>query len=244
VPRATEPVVKSLKQAGWAELEEGLFLLRTLTPGGVVVTAYRVSPENFEFSIITQSEKTGSRAKDIGEQAGAVLVTNAGFFAINGNSRLYSIGYLRLDGRVLSKGWESAGGTVTFLPDGLSLKPTHEGIPQNDFNVLQSRPMIIEPGANWAMGSNFGAPKLRTLLCTLESGEVILATISRVGLTLFEAGWLLRSVEDGGFFGCDAAIALDGGRSTQLWHSGNPQYSFAGITSVHNFLVVRQRETP
>ena len=226
------------------ELEEGLSLLRVLTPQGLVVTAYRISPDRFEFSVVTQSENTGSRVKDIGEQSGAVLATNAGFFAINGNSRLYSIGYLRLRGKVLSKGWSDAGGTVSFHPEGLSLKPTHEGIPQGEHDVLQSKPMIIEPGGKWAMGSNIGAAKLRTLLCTMENGDVVLTTISRFGLTLFEAGWLLRSPEEGGFFGCDAAVALDGGRSTQLWHSGNPQYSFAGITPVHNFLIVRQREAP
>lgn len=243
-PSAAKTALNSLKQANWMELEEGLSFLRTLTPQGVVITAYQISPKRFEFSVVTQSKKTGSRAKDIGEATGAVIATNAGFFAVNGNSRLYSIGYLRLGGEVLSKGWSSAGGTVTFTPDGLSLRPTHEGIPQNEFDVLQSRPMIIEPGGIWSMGSNSGAPKLRTLLCTLKSGDVILVTISRFGLTLFEAGWLLRSQSDGGYFGCDAAVALDGGRSTQLWHSGNPQYSFPGITPVHNFLIIRQRETP
>jgi len=243
-PPAAKPALNSLKQASWMELEEGLSLLRILTPQGVVVTAYRVSPKRFEFSVVTQSRKTGSRVKEIGEATGAVIATNAGFFAVNGNNRLYSIGYLRLGGEVLSKGWVSAGGTVTLMPNGLSLKPTHEGIPQNEFDVLQSRPMIIEPGGIWSMGSNSGAPKLRTLLCTLKNGDVILVTISRFGLTLFEAGWLLRSPSDGGYFGCDAAIALDGGRSTQLWHSGNPQYSFSGITPVHNFLIIRQREIP
>ncbi|MDJ0614719.1 MAG: phosphodiester glycosidase family protein [Rhizobiaceae bacterium] len=244
VPPATGSVVQSLNQASWSELEEGLSLLRSRTPEGLIVTAYRISPRRFEFSIVTQLENTGSRAREIGEQTGAVLVTNAGFFAINGNNRLYSIGYLRLQDRVLSKGWSDAGGTITFLPDGPVLKPTHEGIPQNQHDVLQSRPMIVEPGANWAMGSNSGARKLRTVLCTLANGDVILTTISRVGLTLFEAGWLFRSVSEGGFFGCDAAIALDGGGSTQLWHSGYPQYSFLGISPVHNFLVVRQREAP
>lgn len=241
-PTATASVVSGLKQAQWRELEDGLEVIRTITPAGLVLTAYRISPKQFEFSFVTQINDTGSRAKTIGEREGAVLVSNAGFFAVNSSGKLYSIGYLRLNGTVLSKGWNEAGGTITLAENEILLQPTHAGIPQNKYDVLQSRPMLIEPGAQWAMGSNSGTPKLRTLLCTLSDGTVVLATVTRVGLTLFEAGWIFRKPSEGGFFGCDSAIALDGGRSTQIWHSGEPGYSFVGITPVHNFIVVRQRE--
>lgn len=92
------------------------------------------------------------------------------------------------------------------------------------------------------MGSNSGLAKPRTILCTLDDGDVILLTVTRFGLTLYEAGWLMRSKEEGGFFGCDAALAFDGGRSTQVWYSGDEKYSSSGISPVHNFFVVRQKE--
>ncbi len=242
-PPEVKPVLSALAQARWQNLEEGLDVMKVITPDGLVLAAYKISPDNFSFSVAVQSEDQGARAREIGEREGAVLVTNAGFFAVNGSGGLYPIGYLRVDDEVLSKGWADAGGTITFGDRSISLLPTEDGIPQHEFDVLQSRPMLIEPGGNWAMGSNAGPVKFRTLLCTLSDGEVILATITRVGLTLFEAGWLLRETDQGGFFGCDAAIALDGGRSTQVWHSGEPQYSFDGFTPVYSFLVVRQRET-
>lgn len=241
-PSKVVPVLNALKQARWETLQAGLDVLKVITPEGLVVTSYRISPRQFSFSVALQSGSSGSRVREIGEREGAVIVTNAGFFAVNTGGQFYSIGYLRLNDKVLSKGWPKAGGTITFEDGALTLKPSHSGIPQNEFDVLQSRPMIIEPNGQWAMGSNSGAVKFRTLLCTLESGEVLLTTITRLGLTLFEAGWLLRSQAENGFFGCDAAIALDGGRSTQVWHSGEPQYSFSGFTPVHNFLVIRQRE--
>ncbi len=239
VPPAVQPVLSALDQSAWDELEEGLSLMRVITPSGLTVSAYRISPRVFELSILTQKSPGGSRARDIGESEGAVIVTNGGFFAINSRSELYPIGYLRLDDTVLSKGWSSAGGTVTFTKEGLVFKPTHEGIPKNEFDVIQSRPMLIEPGSVWSMGSNVGSAKARTILCGLDNGDVILATITRGGLTLFEAGWLMRSKNVGGFFGCDSALALDGGRSTQVWHLGEPQLSHAGSTPVQNFLVVR-----
>lgn len=241
-PPQAVPVINALKQGRWENLEDGLDVLKVITTDGLVVTSYRISPDQFDFSVALQSGDNGSRAREIGEREGAVIVTNAGFFAVTESGRLYPIGYLRIGDRVHSKGWPDAGGTVSFKDSGLTLRPSGAGIPQDKFDVLQSRPMLIEPGGAWAMGSNAGPVKFRTLLCTLFNGDVILATVTRLGLTLFEAGWMLRAIEDQGYFGCDAAIALDGGRSTQVWHSGETQYSYPGFTPVHNFLVVRQRE--
>ncbi len=241
-PEETSKVVSSLKASQWQQLESGLQVIRAMTEEGVVMTAFKVSPDSFAFSIALQDDVSGSRVKQIGEQEGAVVATNAGFFAITSSSVLYSIGYLRLNGEVLSKGWPSSGGVVSFKPEGLELSPTHKGLPAGDFDVIQSKPMLIEPGGLWAMGSNSGSPKPRTILCKLGDGNIVLSTITRSGLTLYEAGWVMRSKEDGGFFGCDAALAFDGGRSTQVWFSGDEKYSSSGLSPVHNFFVVRNKE--
>ena len=240
-PEASAKVVRSLSALQWEELEEGLQVIRAITEDGIEVKAFRVSQDNFSFSIDLQSDDAGSRVKDVAEAAGAVVAVNAGFFASTGSS-LYSVGYLRLNGKVQSKGWSAAGGLLSFKKDGIKLTPTHQGIPSGDFDVIQSKPMLIEPGGKWAMGSNSGLAKPRTVLCTLADGDIILLTVTRFGLTLFEAGWLMRSKEEGGFFGCDAALAFDGGRSTQVWYSGDEKYSSSGISPVHNFFVVRQKE--
>ncbi len=242
VPARTIAVVNALEQNSWNRLEEGLEVRRAITPQGLVVTAYRISPENFSFSIAFQNQDNGSRAKDVGEKEGAVLAVNGGFFAQTESGKLYSIGYLRAAGTVHSKGWSNAGGLVIFDKNGLELMPSHSGIPQNGLNVLQTKPMIIEPGGKWAMRSNSGEFKHRTLLCRLADGDVIFVLIARAGMSLYEAGWMLRQKDVGGFFGCDSAVALDGGRSTQVWYSGQPGYSYAGITPVQNFIVVKQQE--
>ena len=241
-PAKTSKVVTSLNASSWQQLESGLQVIRAMTEEGIVMTAFKISPDEFTFSIALQNDKTGSRVKEIGEQEGAVIATNAGFFAITETSTLYPIGYLRLGGKVHSKGWPSAGGAIAFKSKGLQFSPSHIGLPAGDFDVIQSKPMLIEPGGNWAMGSNAGSAKPRTLLCALKDGNIILATITRVGLTLFEAGWVMRAPGDGGYFGCDAALAFDGGRSTQVWYSGDEKYSSGGISPVHNFFIVRQKE--
>ncbi len=241
-PNNSSNVVTALNASQWQELENGLQVIRAMTEDGVVLTAFKISPDDFTFSIALQNSDTGSRVKEIGEQEGAVVASNAGFFAITDSDVLYPIGYLRLNEKVHSKGWPTAGGAVAFKPGGIRLTPSHKGLPAGKFDVIQSKPMLIEPGGNWAMGSNSGLPKPRTILCLLEDGNVILSTVTRVGLTLFEAGWIMRSSGEGGFFGCDAALAFDGGRSTQIWYSGDEKYSSSGISPVHNFFVVRQKE--
>lgn len=240
-PEASVSVVRALNASLWQELEDGLQVIRAITEDGVEIKAFKISPDNHSFSIELQNGATGSRVKDVAERTGAVVAVNAGFFASN-ESSLYSVGYLRINGAVVSKGWNADGGVISFKPDRIELTPTHNGIPSGDFDVIQSKPMLIEPGGKWAMGSNSGLAKPRTIICTLEDGNVILLTVTRFGLTLFESGWIMRSSEDGGFFGCDAALAFDGGRSTQIWYSGDEKYSSSGISAVHNFFVVRQKE--
>jgi len=241
-PSASLQVAASLKAAQWQQLEDGLDVIRGISESGVEVTAFRISQDSFAFSVETQTENSGSSARQIGQDQGAVLVSNAGFFAATGNSTLYPIGYLRLAGEVHSKGWTTDGGILSFNPEGLKLTATHQGIPKSPFDAIQSKPMLIEPGQKWAMGSNTGGAKPRTILCLMKNGDVILTAITRFGLTLYEAGWLMRSRDVGGFFSCDSALAFDGGRSTQIWYSGNDKYSHGGISPVHNFFVVRQKE--
>ncbi|MEM9330519.1 MAG: phosphodiester glycosidase family protein [Pseudomonadota bacterium] len=242
VPDRTKETVGALRQGNWQELEYGLNVMRVITQSGLVITAYRISPRQFSFEVVLQKQQKGSRAQVIGEQEGAVLAINGGFFAQTENGALYSIGYLRQDGNVLSKGWKDSGGLIHFTEGGPELLPTHGGIPQTAFDVLQTRPMIIEPGSKWAMGSNLGELKHRTLLCKLKNGEMVFVLITRSGMSLYEAGWILRPEKEGGFFGCDSAVALDGGRSTQVWYSGRPEYSYAGLAPVQNFIIVRQIE--
>ncbi|MBO6815664.1 MAG: phosphodiester glycosidase family protein [Rhizobiaceae bacterium] len=241
IPNATEKMVSALNSTQWSNLESGIDVIRAMTGNGTVLTAYRISPSDFSFSIVTQENSSGSRARDIGEREGAVLATNAGFFAESLSGSLYPIGYLRLNGDVLSKGWESDGGLISLDEKTLMLTPTHAGIPKNSKDVLQSRPMLIEPDGRWAMGSNLGEVKNRTVLCKQKDGNIVIALVTRVGMSLFEAGWIMREPAVGGFFDCDSAIALDGGRSTQVWYSGDENYSFPGLVPVHNFFVVRGR---
>jgi len=240
-PEKTREVVDRLNDAEWENVAQGLRSIRAVTRQGILFNAFEISPENFLFEISVQRAKTGDWVEDVGKREGALIVTNAGFFAEKTNGELYSVGFLQHNGEVRSKAWKRAGGFINFTKDGPLLSPSTAGVPDSSADMLQTKPMMIEPGGKWAMRSNLGEVKHRSIFCRLETGVIILATITRGGMSLFEAGWVMRSEVDGGYFGCDSAVALDGGRSTQMWFAEKPEISFPGLTPVHNFLLVKPK---
>jgi len=241
-PSRSQAMHEALEQQNWRQIADGLSVIQANDRLGNGLAAYRIDASKLSFHIALADSRTGSYARETGEREGAVLVVNAGFFAATEQGTLYPVGYLRKDGNRLAKGWENAGGVLSIHDGDIALTPSGNGIPQTEDDTLQSKPMLVEPGGKWAMRSNAGTGKRRTILCQMEDGSHILTVVSRGGLTLFEAGWLMRAKNVGGYFNCDAALALDGGRSTQSWVLGQNDLSLAGIVPVHNFLVVRRRE--
>lgn len=241
IPLKTQEIVESLNDAEWQKISDGLRSIRVITPSGIMLSAFGISPEHFDFEIVLQDQKKGNWANELTKPEGALIVTNGGFFAERPNGELYSVGYLKLDGQVRSRAWKNTGGFISFLSDGLKFSPAAAGIPNGDGDVLQSKPMMIEPGGKWAMRSNLGQVKHRSILCRMDDGEILLTTITRGGLSVYEAGWVMRDIGDGGYFGCDSALALDGGRSTQIWFADKPEYSFPGLARVHSFLMVKPK---
>ena len=216
-------------------------MLRATTETGLVLTAHEIQQKHFRFSIALQSDPGGERVGSAGNDRAAIMAVNGGFFATTEEGNLSPVGYLRINGERLSTGWRNAGGFISFNDGRISLSPVAAGIPKGRVDVLQSKPMMIEPGGIWAMRTNQGKLKRRMLLCTKDDGVVVLIIISRVGMSLYEAGWLMREREVGGYFDCDSALALDGGRSTQAYFEGRPDLSLSGFTPVQNFLVVNRR---
>jgi len=242
IPSKTLEVVESLNDAEWENLSDGLRSIRVVTSQGLVLNAFGISPDFYVFEVGLQAQETGEWAKDVLEREGALIAANAGFFAEKATGELYSVGYLQRNGEVHSKAWSNAGGFIQFNSDGLSLSPSGKGVPDGKTDILQTKPMMIEPGGVWAMRSNQGEVKHRSILCRLNSGEIILVTVTRGGLSVYEAGWIMRNEADGGYFNCDSAVALDGGRSTQVWYSDRPEISYPGLTPVHNFLLVKPKD--
>ncbi len=240
-PQRTTEARIAIEAAGWQEVEPGLLLLRAST-GGLAVTAFQIDQEKFAFGVAVQESPDGERVDALGPRGGALIAVNGGFFGEKSEGKgLYPVGLLRIDGKVRSPNWARSGGYILFGPDAIRIEPSSPEAPAKPGTILQSKPLMIEPGGKWAMNTNQALWRPRTLLCALEDGKVVLLVLSGSGMSLYEAGWLMRAPRDGGHFGCDAALALDGGGSTQLWVENRDDLAVEGETAVHNGLVVKRR---
>jgi hypothetical protein len=243
-PPRTVEAREALAAGPWRDIEDGLAVLQAITPGGATLTAFRIAPERFAFAFATQAQAKGERVDVFGPREGAAIAVNGGFFAEQqASGALFPVGLLRLAGKQLSAPWRATGGYL-LLADGVpSIRPAATPPPSSVADVLQSKPLLIEPGGKWAMNSNQGLMRQRTVVCLTAKREAILLIVAGAGLSLFEAGWLMRGAEVGGFFACDSALALDGGGSTQLWVAGSRELALRGETPVHNALIVRRRDS-
>jgi|GEM_PF-1939913 len=241
-PPQTQSIVSALEYVDWKDIEKGLETLSVSTPLGIRLHAFRISPEHFVFSIAQQAKINGEYVEEYATRLDAVIAVNGGFFTKHGDGSLSPVGLLIDDGVQYTRAWAKKGGFLIAGVDGIDILPSQEPLFGELKEVLQSRPVILEKGSKWALNRNLRMIKNRTLVCVLKDKKVVLLTFSGLGLSLFEAGWVLRSQEWGGWFNCDSAIALDGGGSTQLFVKGHPEFNVYGDTAVQNAFVIKRRK--
>lgn len=239
-PKRAIEITTGLSVAKWRLLEDGLEVIQTQTKAGTIFSAFRISPEKFAFKIGIQEHPKGERAGRIGPRLDAMLVINAGFFGMSKNGKLFPVGLMSSSGIAGGKAWRTSGGYLVF-GERPFIRPSDKGKPVSSDEFVQSKPVLIEPGGRWAMNRNSNIRKKRSLFCLQSDGKIVISLVTGAGLSLYEAGWLLRSPKDGGYFGCDSAIAMDGGGSTQTWVRGHSELSYRGISPVHNFLIVQRK---
>lgn len=240
-PPRTGDAVNALQSAQARQVEPGLEVLEAASPLGTQITALTLSPDFFSFSVALQQHPKGERADIVGKREGAALAVNGGFFRLAADGSLKPVGLLVKNNAAFSAPWPEDGGYLAVFPEGLRIVPTGAGRPEGAVDLIQSRPVLIEPGGKWAMRRNLALQENRTIVCTRAGGEIVLVLISGAGLSLYEAGWLMRSPAWGGWFDCDAAMALDGGGSTQLYYDRNTDLSIEGETPVQNFFIARRK---
>ena len=241
MPVRSAQVAEHLLTVKFGDVLPGLSALRTTVPNGVELIVLRLQPDQFKFKIALQNNNKGEMVETMGARHNGVVAINGGFFSINKTREKKSVGFLMIGGKIHSAAWRKSGGYLLIEKELISILPTRDGKIPNGDDILQSKPILIEPGGKWAMNSNRAIAKNRTLVCVDHQGEIIIAAIIKGGLSLYEAGWLMRDTNVGGFFNCDSLIAMDGGGSTQIWVKGRVELSFKGVTNVHNAVIIQQR---
>lgn len=242
VPQRSVDMAEALSGAQWSEYAPGLDFITAASRSGAEITAFSISAEQYSLRIAVQQRPDGERVDSFGARENGVLAINGGFFGEKETGKkLFPVGLLRAGGKDYSQAWDRAGGYLAISADGFDLRPSGAGVPEGFEQLLQSKPMLIEPGGKWAMNTNSQLQRWRSLVCLKPDGHLVVALVGGFGLSLFEAGWLMRGGDAGGFFGCDSALAMDGGGSSQLWVKDRGDLSVRGETPVHNALVIIPR---
>ena len=81
-------------------------------------------------------------------------------------------------------------------------------------DAVQVGPLVVDPGGKNGIRRNDFDRQNRSVVCRQVGGSVAIIVITG-GLSLYETGDLLAASEADGGFGCDRALNLDGGPSTQ-----------------------------
>lgn len=238
-PPLAHEAVEALSNAQWEALGDGVQAMAVDTALGTRLTLFRIDPKTARLDLVQQSDANGENAKAVMKRTGALIAFNGGFFGRRENGQLFPVGYLRDNRKSVSTPWEKTGGYLLLSGDGeVSVIPSSQPVPDDVEDVLQSRPLILEPGGVWAMRTNQQDQEKRTLMCLQPDGHVVVMVVWGQGLSLYEAGWLFREKGRDGFFGCDSALALDGGSSSQVAVKSRGDLSVAGLGPVQNFIVV------
>ena len=242
IPARSLVVANHLRNLKFEKVSSGISALKALAPNGVELIVLRLKPTKFQFYLALPDNRSGEWVEDIGKRKNAQIVFNGGFFSIDKRGHKNPVGLLAKGKVKYSSAWKKSGGYLYIRDGNISIVPTKGNpVPVGDW-VLQSKPVLIEPGGKWAMNTNKAIAKKRTIVCMDGDGDLIIMAIVGGGLSLYEAGWLMRDTSVGGYFGCNSAIAMDGGGSTQIWVKDRPDLSFGGQTPVHNSVIIRLQQ--
>ena len=212
-PTATEPPSPT-PNPGWVTLQPGLEMRSTSIPmgsGAVSATLVRVDPGLYTMRVHYDPVNPAT-ISTWQIRTGAALFVNGGFFTPENTP----LGLLVADSVPVGTSFDGFGGMLS-VSDGLvtlralSMQPYVPGEPLEQ--AVQSRPVLLYPGAEPA---DFNFPDeidRRTAVALDTSGRLVFVIVDRGGVSLYTLrDWLATQTD----FEVGAALNLDGGGSTGL----------------------------
>jgi len=209
---------------------------------GIRIHVFDFEQARFAMRVAEQKAATGSPVGDLLEGKGDVFVINGGFFERDGRDRLSPSGLLIIDGKVVAEEHQRAGSGVIYVEaDGVAITRRKDFRDRSRVrHALQVGPLLVDPGGVKGIYKNDVERHNRSAICL--RGTSFTAFVVEGGISLFQFADLLSLPNDGGGFGCDIAINLDGGPSTQaVLRAGAVRTEIAGGTTVENAIVVSRR---
>ena len=238
-------VLEANRRTQWVTLSPG-FAMRRMMIGraGMTVHAWAVDPKHNKIAVVEQTKPSGSTTAEFRAEHGALLAINGGFFEKDRSGALTPSGLLIVDGDTRHPYHEKAGSGALLVAGGrvsLDWSRSAGAGGKKWTHALQVGPMVVDPGGKNGIHANNNKRVDRSAVC-LADGKLIFVVIDG-GMSLFELGRILSESDLTGGFGCERALNLDGGPSTQAsFEHGNQRAEVTGDWPVQNGIVVtRQR---
>lgn len=215
VDRKTSPSSLAAGLTTWqqvdAAMELGRLRLQAETKASEVIVV-RFDPSAYKISIMYDVQNAGS-VHEWFQALQPILVVNGGYF----DQQRRATGLVIFDGVKRGESYQGFGGMVLTNAAGefelrsLRQQPydPNELLPQ----ALQSAPMLIQPGGEVSELEDNQARARRTVIARDTSGRILLIVSDLPAFTLPELAQALKRSD----LDLDAALNLDGGRSTGLY---------------------------
>jgi uncharacterized protein YigE (DUF2233 family) len=244
-----EPPMTALLEAGKeahpTELLPGLdYRLIEVPDYGLKVHAWSFDQDKFAFRMVMEKTPRGSHVRDLIGAAPDVFAINGGFFERDREGVLTPSGLVIMRGQETSHETAGGGSGIIYwgaggVGIGYRKELTGHGIMAE---AVQVGPVLVDPGGKVSVSNTKHDRQNRSAACLIPGRFVIIAVDG--GLSLYQLATLLAAPADEGGLGCDVALNLDGGPSTQASsRAGSQELDVFGGTTVQNALIV-YRKTP
>jgi len=235
-PHALKAGVTNWQQIDTA-MELGRLRLHAATNASEV-TIVRFDPSAYKISVMYDVANAGS-VHEWFQALQPLLVVNGGYF----DQQRRATGLVIFDGVKRGESYQGFGGMILTNAAGefelrsLRQQPydPNEPLPQ----AMQSAPMLIQPGGEVAELEDDQARARRTVIARDTSGRILLIVSDLPVFTLSELAQALKRSD----LDLDAALNLDGGRSTGLYlHTDTASVRINSLDRVPLVLVVERDE--
>ncbi len=234
-------LLETSKAARAAPLIAGLdYRLISVPAFGLTIYAFAFDERRFHLRTVQQTEETGNRAADFLKRPEDIFAIDGGFFEKDDQGRLSPSGLLVIDGAEVAPEHDRAGSGVLHVGNGdVAIAYRAKAPPPSAMDsAVQVGPILVDPGGKVGIYTNQGDRRRRSAIC-LRPGEMVAVVVGGDGLSLFQFANLLAIPVERGGVGCDVAINLDGGPSTQaIYRGGGRIIEIDGESTVQNALVV------
>ena len=250
-PGAATPIaaLQALLRSARPEPIDGYYFINTYSDYYNIRLLYWEFPQDeFDIRVAVQTKATGNSIEEIRGSQAAIFAVNGGFFEIDAGKRIDPTGLVIVGGTINPGRRPQSGGSGVLYRRSGSWHIGDIGELRTRINemkieyALQNGPILVQAGGVRGVRTDNGSAVNRTAICLRDGRFGVLVVAGEI--TLSQLSQLMSLRTDQGGFGCDTALNLDGGQSTQASYLRDGQPVLIGSDApplIANAIVVRHR---